>query len=276
MIDEPASKCLVCGKDAKRLACVDCYVIMQRQLKEIPEYYALSGGEYWSQGVSNNSGGSNERSLGLRVEALDARSPRNAISTLEEWERDWRETLDVFGNDEHALRSQRSRKAGEWNRADTRDVMGLTLVGVTRFLLKHLDAACVEHPAIDVFSDELSQVHRRIKSAAREPSVQVSIIECPADYNNGICKAELKLSPGDIECSRCGTTWDQARLLIVAKSAGSKTWQPAGLISEHLGVPPSTLSSWARQGHVKRKGTSYLWSSVVAHLEAKGTRFDSA
>ena len=276
MIDEPASKCLVCGKDSKRLACVECFVIMQRQLHDIPEYYALSSGEYWSQGVSTGGGGSNERSLGLRVEALDARSPRNVISALEEWERDWRETLEVFGNDEHALRSQRSRKAGEWNRADTRDLMGTSLVGVTRFLLKHLDSACLEHPAIDVFAQELHHMHRKIKAAAREPSEQVSIIECPADFGQKICKAELRLSAGSIECAQCGTVWDQARLLMVAKSAGTDTWQPAGVISEHLGVPPSTLSSWARQGHVRRKGTSYLWSSVVAHLELRSSHVDSA
>jgi len=276
MIDEPSSKCVVCGKDSKRLACVECFVIMQRQLHDIPEYYALSSGEYWSQGASNGAGGSNERSLGLRVEALDARSPRNAISALEEWERDWRETLEVFGNDEHALRSQRSRKAGEWNRADTRDLMGTSLVGVTRFLLKHLDSACLEHPAIDVFAQELHHMHRKIKAAAREPSEQVSIIECPADFGQKICKAELRLSAGSIECAQCGTVWDQARLLMVAKSAGTDTWQPAGVISEHLGVPPSTLSSWARQGHVRRKGTSYLWSSVVAHLEQRSSHVDSA
>ena len=276
MIDEPASKCLVCGKDSKRLACVECFVIMQRQLHDIPEYYALASGEYWSQGVSTGGGGSNERSLGLRVEALDARSPRNVISALEEWERDWRETLEVFGNDEHALRSQRSRKAGEWNRADTRDLMGTSLVGVTRFLLKHLDSACNVHPAIDVFAQELHHIHRKIKAAAREPSEQVSIIECPADFGQKICKAELRLSAGSIECAQCGTVWDQARLLMVAKSAGTDTWQPAGVISEHLGVPPSTLSSWARQGHVRRKGTSYLWSSVVAHLEQRSSHVDSA
>ena len=276
MIDESTSKCLVCGKDSNHLACVECFVIMHRQLSEIPEYYALASGEYWSQGTSSNSGGSNERSLGLRVEALDARSPRNAISALEEWERDWRETLDVFGNDQHALRSQRSRKAGEWNRSDTRDLMGTSLVGVTRFLLKHLDSACNVHPAIDVFAQELHHIHRKIKAAAREPSEQVSIIECPADYQQGICKAELRLSKADIECHLCGTTWDQSRLLMVAKSAGTNTWQPAGVISEHLGVPPSTLSSWARQGHVRRKGTCYLWSSVVAHLEARATHVDTA
>lgn len=72
MIDEPASRCLVCGKDSNLLACVECFVTMHRQLGEIPEFYALASGEYWSQGVSNGGGGSNERSLGLRVEALDA------------------------------------------------------------------------------------------------------------------------------------------------------------------------------------------------------------
>jgi hypothetical protein len=276
MIDDTAGQCLVCGKDSKRLACVDCFVIMQQQLNDIPEFYALAGGEYWSQGVSRNGGGSSERSLGLRVEALDARSPRNTISVLEEWERDWRETLDVFGNDEHALRSQRSRKAGEWNRADTRDLMGLTLIGVTRFLLKHLDSACLEHPAIDVFAQELGQAHKRLKAAAREPSEQVSIIECPADWRDGICKAELRLVPGSVQCEQCGTMWDQARLLMVAKSAGVDTWQPAGVISEYLGVAPSTLSSWARQGHVRRKGTSYLWSSVVAHIADSRPHVDTA
>ena len=270
------SECVICGAKSTHFACGECVHKMRTMLKEIPEYYALASGEYWSQGVSNGAGGSNERSLGLRVEALDARSPRHAISALEEWERDWRETLDVFGNDQHSLRSQRSRKAGEWNRADTRDLMGTSLVGVTRFLLKHLDSACNMHPAIDVFAQELHHIHRKIKAAAREPSEQVSIIECPADFGKGICKAELRLTKGDIECVRCGTTWDQSRLLMVAKSAGTNTWQPAGVISEHLGVPPSTLSSWARQGHVKRKGTSYLWASVVVHLEAKTTHVDTA
>lgn len=119
-------------------------------------------------------------------------------------------------------------------------------------------------------------MHRKIKAAAREPSEQVSIIECPADFGQKICKAELRLTAGSIECAQCGTVWDQARLLMVAKSAGTDTWQPAGVISEHLGVAPSTLSSWARQGHVRRKGTSYLWSSVVAHIADSRPHVDTA
>ena len=268
------AKCFNCNKPTDVRVCVDCVQVMREQLLELPEFYALSGGEYWTLGASSGKGVNTERSIGLRVDALDARSPRYVINTLESWERDWRETLSTFSGDERALRSQRSRKAGEWNSADTRDLMGLTLVGVCVWLGKHLTVACVEHPAIDVFADELRSMHKRMKLAARIPSDQVSIIECPADFEDAICRAQLRLTDGEIVCERCSTRWDQSRLLMVAKSAGVKTWQPAGVVSEYLGVPASTLSSWARRGLIERRGTNYLWSSVVEHLN--GGRVDSA
>lgn len=247
--------------------------VVDEMLSDLPKFYALAAAEYWTQGSS--SGGSNsDVSIGLRVSALDARSPRAMLTILESWERDFRETLPMFGGDEESLRSQRQRKAAAWARSTSSDLLGVSLCGVVEFLRICLHQA-KDHPAAKDFCSEIKQIHEQSKAAARLIEDAPTIILCPADVDEEICLEPLRLTDVTaIKCDRCGSEWSYARLLAVAKAAGTDTWQPASIITQYLGVPTRTLNHWAKQRKIRKQGSNFLWSSVVAHIQ-DSTQFDS-
>jgi len=261
--------CVICHhQDTHRFACVDCSSRFAEMLRDLPELYAVTAGEFWPVGVGQGSGGkSSETPLGLRVAALDGRSSRVALETLESWERCLRET---FSPQQDADLAQRERKAQRWADSDSDDLHGVTLCGVVDWLLRNLERICTEFPAVDEFHAEVKALHKIARAAAREPVEDVTVIECPADHEGGLCGKRLKLTGEYVSCPRCGTEWDRPRLLMVARYANADIWQPAGVVSEHLGIPPRTLSRWAQQGLVQRRGTNYLWSSVVSHVQGEG------
>jgi hypothetical protein len=253
--------CTLCShQQTHRAACVDCTEKIRQQLTDLPELLALSAEEYWPTG-GGKGGRSTEVSLGLRVEALSARTTREPLEVLESWERMFREEWW----DDHADTQQRERKAKRWADSDSNDFHAVNLCGVVDWLCRHLDRIA-DHPAVDDFAKEVRDLHREQARAAREPREDVTVIACPADHGDALCGKPLRLEHEHVTCSRCGTDWDRPRLLIVARYANVEVWQPAGVVSEYLGIPPRTLSRWAQQGLVKRRGTSYLWSSVVSHV----------
>ena len=263
--------CVLCHvQSTPAFACYDCRRRMDDQLADLPELYIQAAGEYWATG--GESGRGNERSLGLRVAALDGRAPFDSIAVLESWERDWRESLSTFaGRDPD--RAQRERKAERWADSESSDAVGVSLCGVVDFLRIHLEAAAAEHPAIDEFAAELRTLHRQAKAAARISSEPVTVVECPADHPDDpsrLCGKRLRLVADQATCVRCGASWDVGRLLMVAASTKAEVWQPIGVISERLGVPERTLQRWAKDGLVRRRGGNYLWSSVVEALEIRG------
>lgn len=262
--------CTVCNTAIDHPVCDTCVKRMRNRLSELPELYALAAAEYWPAGRSDGGSGP-ERTIGLRVAALDARSASEATAVLEEWERDWRDLLGLVG-ERGPLVAQRARKAQDWNTSASRDLRGVTLVGVTKFLLAHLDQAVVKHPAIDEFARELGVLHKAARRAARDEVEPVTVVKCPADRPDGsTCRAELRLVGDEVTCERCGSDWTRARLLLVAQSAAVDVWASADQVSLYLNVPAPTLRRWARQGRVRRRSGSYLWSSVVAAKAARGS-----
>jgi hypothetical protein len=263
--------CVLCHiQSTPAFACYDCRRRMDDQLADLPELYIQAAGEYWATG--GESGRGNERSLGLRVAALDGRAPFDTIAVLESWEIDWRESLSTFaGRDPD--RAQRERKAERWADSESSDAVGVSLCGVVDFLRIHLEAAAAEHPAIDEFAAELRTLHRQAKAAARISSEPVTVVECPADHPDDpsrLCGKRLRLVADQAECPKCGASWSTSRLLLVASSTQAEVWQPAQTVSLILGVPERTLRHWAQRGHIRRRGSTLLWSSVVAHIEATG------
>ena len=261
--------CVVCHtQTTPAFCCWDCQARLRDQLAELPVLYVECSQEFWPQG-GGSSGRSPERTLGLRVAALDGRNPVDAIEKLESWERLLREELTPTEDPDLA---QRKRKAHRWSESESDDHTGVTLCGVVDWLIAHLDAICREFPAVDEFALEVREVHKAARSAARVPSEPVTVVECPADHPDDpsrLCGKRLRLVADQAECPRCGASWDVGRLLMVAASTKAEVWQPASVVSERLGVSDSTLRRWAKDGLVRRRSNNYLWSSVVEMLESR-------
>jgi hypothetical protein len=253
--------CVICAhQSTPRMACSGCTERIREQLTDLPEFLALSAAEYWPVG-GGKGGRSTEVSIGLRVEALDARTTREPLEVLESWERLFREEW----SDDHADTQQRARKAARWADSDSDDFHAVNLCGVVDWLCRQLERIA-DHPAVDEFALEVKALHKTAARGAREPREDVTVIACPADHGDGLCGKPLRLEHEHVQCGRCGADWDRPRLLIVARYADVEVWQPAGVVSEYLGIPERTLRHWAQHGHIKRRGGSLLWSSVVAHI----------
>lgn len=274
-----ATPCVVCGDHAHRLGelcpndahcpvrainlgmtCRRCHDRMASQLREIPELYALALGEL--ETGSGNGGRSSETSLGLRLAALDLRHGGDVIGVLVSWELDWRETYD-------------DDTVTPLVRADDR--AGATIVEVCGYLLAGLHRACTSHPAIDVFAQELAEIHGAARTAARTTGARHTEVECPADHDDGICGARIRVSGLELTdvvyCPRCRSRWELHRLLLVAASdTEAGVWLPVDDVALLLGVSRRTLFRWAKAGHVQREHGLFELESVRTAIHDDAAR----
>lgn len=236
------------------LMCPACQTRMRNRLAEIVEFYALAEHEL-VPGSGSGARGS-ERSLGVRLAALDFLAGHDVVAVLGSWERDWRETFDLT-----------DAKAG-------RDVQA-TLVQIVGFLIAWLDRACADHPAIDDFDRELRECWETARNAARMSPARSIAITCVADVERGneikTCGCRIPVGAdgitGRVTCKRCKTTWDVPHLLHVAISTpGAELWADPEAAAGYFRVDPSTLRKWARAGRIRREHGRYDLGSIHAAI----------
>lgn len=233
------------------MTCRRCYERMARQLRELPEEYALAAGEL-SPGAGGTGRGS-EQTLGLRVSALDLRSGSDLLGVLGQWERDWRE----FFEDPAPTAAPRAE----------RDRVGANLVAVCGWLRENLIRACRAHPAIDDFAHELALLHQQARVAARSTGRRHKWVDCPTDTGAGTCGTELRLTgldlTAEVYCRSCRVTRTVHNLLLVASAdAESGVWLTSEDVAMLLGLTVRTLQRWAKVGSVDRRGSLFELGSV--------------
>jgi len=90
-------------------------------------------------------------------------------------------------------------------------------------------------------------------------------LKCPGDHPEGdgrLCHGRILFDrehpSADIGCHRCGTTWNGARLLLLALHDETQViWMYPAEILVVTGIPKRTLQRWGQDGTVKRNGTMY-------------------
>lgn len=243
------------------MTCARCRDRMRRQLREIPELYALAGGEL-RPGASSGSRGT-EASLGLRVSALDLRQGADVIGILASWDRAWTE--------------DRGEQAVDWTRRSRHhsDPVGATLVSLCARLAHDLDHSCAVDAGIDVFAQELNDLHLGARSAARTMQARHTEVECPNDRDEGICGARIRVGGLELDdvihCPGCHRRWELHRLLLVVDSdRDAGAWLPVEDVALLYGVSRPTLNRWAKEGRVQRNHGLFELQSVRDAI-AKGT-----
>ena len=241
------SKCVICARRSEQgYACAACEARMRDRLGEVVEFYALAQNEL----LPGSSGGDRgtERSLGVRLSALDFVAGHDVVAVLGLWERDWRDTYGL---------------------ADPKAGRGVeeTLVECVKFLVAWLHRACVDHPAIDDFARELRECWSQARSAARmSPARKATTITCPADLDDGSmceCRIGVDGTDHDVVCPRCRTTWDVPHLMHVAISTpGVEMWADPAAASAYFGIAERTLRHWAERGRVQRSHGRYELHSI--------------
>jgi hypothetical protein len=222
--DCPNPHCQVCNArhtDPTDLTCVYCLGATRRRLLAIPDLAAQiqasnTGYPAASPGISEHTsrnadtplmggdktsltgpGGDGRNSAGQPWAADNQPSDPPAVAAvLEDWERDWRETLGL---------------AGATNEP--------TLTNITTFLLDQLGWAAQRHPAFPDFHHEIRQLHQHLEHAAgtTERPIQgfVDCLTCPR-----VRLVRLWLPSGldeDWRCPRCKRTYTLAEYWLAVR-----------------------------------------------------------
>jgi hypothetical protein len=249
-----ATRCVVCRRDSHQgHACAVCEQRMRDQLRDVLEFYALATGELVPGSTSGARG--TERSIGVRVSALDYLAGHDAVAVLASWESEWREHYGL------SVEPMIARPAPMLSRC-------------VAFLGAWLHRACADHPAVDEFARELEACWGEGRSAARMAPPQRVAISCPADDDtreDGICGARIPVDReqvhGHVQCRRCRTGWQVPHLIHVALTTpGVELWADPEAAAGYFCLDESTLRKWARAGRIRRDHGRYELTSIQSAI----------
>lgn len=249
--DDRFANCVVCnGQAFGRMACTHCEARLSGWLYDILEFYAIAEGEL-APGKTG-SGGGTERSIGVRIAALDFLAGNDAVAVLGSWECEWREHYGLT----EVNPSARAK---------------VTLLSAVTFLRQWLPTACESHPAVDDFAREVRESWQIARDAARHTPERRQSITCPSDTDDGICGYRIQIKPErlgeDITCRRCGTDWNIAHLMHVAISTpGAEVWADPEAAAGYFGTPTSTLRRWGASDKIKRSHGRYELHSIYTAI----------
>jgi hypothetical protein len=116
----------------------------------------------------------------------------SVATILETWVRDWRETL-----------------------FPTEHLPEPYVTTLCRWLGDRLDVACDDHPAIDEFAAEMSQLTRTVATVSQVDHSRGEYVgTCPVlTRDETRCGTILRVDPyvDEIQCNRCGTKWNRRK-----------------------------------------------------------------
>ena len=247
------SICLTCDNDAaERQICHHCQTRMRYRLTDIVEFYAIAEDEL-SPGASTGGAAGSERSIGVRVIALDFLAGHDVVAILDSWERDWRETYGLA-----------DPKAGT-------DVQA-TLVQIVNFLLAWLERACTDHPAIEEFAHELRHCWNTARSAARMTPASRVVVDCPTILEDGSnCTGRISLDDQDqTYCRQCHATRNLNQLLhITGTDSAAPVWVDPEAAAKQARIPERTLRRWASRGWITRSHGRYDLRSIDTFIQTR-------
>jgi hypothetical protein len=252
------SHCVICQHSTDRYACNKCQRRISDHLSDIVNYAALAENELLPG--RGGDGRSTERSLGIRLQALDLVSGHTVLPILESWERMFREEWGYAPWGPTSL----ERGQGKPDQATA------YLTGTVAFLRANLDRIC-EHAAVDDFHHEVTKCYYEARSAANHQPRQAWRVNCPADIEGAECGHSLRITgqdiDNDIRCRACGSDWNLRRLLLVAIASGVPIWVDLETAADYFAVHPGTLRKWAKAEQIKRSGSQYDFNSIYRYVE---------
>jgi len=267
-----AMSCNICQRDT-----CGCLHRIHRQLRDITENYTTA-----EKNLIPGNGGDGrgtERSLGVRLIALDFISGNDVLPQLEEWEKDWRSFFELtpFGmaSLQRTIEAARSH-AESPNATDPYPQTYRRLTGCVDFISTWVHRAIQEHPAIDEFALELRQMWNISEQAAGKQPINSWMITCPADTHTGDCGNRLRITgqdfDGHITCRNCQTQWAVERLLrVAAADKQSEIWLAPDDAARLFGIPERTLRAWAQKGYIRRAHGQYEHHSIRAAVSEGAT-----
>lgn len=231
---------------------------IRNQLQDIIQYTNQAAHEL--EPTNGTDAPSSERSIGIRLEALDLLAGHDVLPVLESWERMLREEWGYTPMGPTTAQ----RTAGQTNQTLA------ALTGTIHFHQTHLERT-LQHPAARDYMSEITTCWHIARNAARAQPRTAWRVTCPTDTNTGECGHTLRVTGQDfgstITCKHCHTTWHTERLLwVVASSTEADMWIDTEAAVKQTGIPEATLRRWGKQGRIKRKGALYEYKSLTRIL----------
>lgn len=261
--------CQVCQRDTDTAVCVRCQVKMRDQLREVVALHVAVETELGTLTGGEGSVGS-EKTLGVRVSALDFAAGNDVLPVLEAWHKDWRQFFN------HAPYGE----ASSLHLAREGTNVHALMAWVVAYLLVQLDQACREHPAVDEFAAELRTAVAQARVAADRTLPPRWYATCPTDLEDGRCGYRIQIDPGfsiddRLTCRRCGNDWTISRLLhVISSDDQAEVWLTGIDAALLFGISDRTLQRWAKEkgSCVKRASGMYEVGSVRAYLRGMHTQ----
>lgn len=146
-----------------------------------------------------------------------------------------------------------------------------TLTGCVRFLHTNLDwiAETPDFP-VDEFADHVRRAANLLRRWEPNRPQSGTRVPCPTVTEDGDCGYPLMVrGTHDVDCRRCGRSWQVDRLLLVA-GREADVWVDAEALAHIAGVHERTIRKWHAAGKVAKKGQQYRLQDVRAHAESLG------
>lgn len=240
-------QCTICNRFSKdQAACVGCTVKVRKALQEIPELHWQAG--YFLQPARTGSGTvSQERSIGVNVNALDFVMATDLLTILHSWEAIIRKDRSLTPP---ALVAKEPTIEAE-------------VQATCDFHLAHLDWSLSQVWALE-FVGEVLGLHARGRAAAKQFKEQVRRIPCPTDDCKKVVVIDVDDLTADVSCFGCKQSWTVLRLVALAMSnPNRKFFLDVEAIALWLQMTQREVYRIIRKFNIEKRGKMYDLSAII-------------
>lgn len=240
-------QCTICNRFSKdQAACVGCTVKVRKALQEIPELHWQAG--YFLQPARTGSGTvSQERSIGVNVNALDFVMATDLLTILHSWEA--------------IIRKDRSLTPPALVAKEP--TIDAEVQATCDFHLAHLDWSLSQVWALE-FVGEVLGLHARGRAAAKQFKEQVRRIPCPTDDCKKVVVIDVDDLTADVSCFGCKQSWTVLRLVALAMSnPNRKFFLDVEAIALWLQMTQREVYRIIRKFNIEKRGKMYDLSAII-------------
>jgi hypothetical protein len=240
-------QCTICNRFSKdQAACVGCTVKVRKALQEIPELHWQAG--YFLQPARTGSGTvSQERSIGVNVNALDFVMATDLLTILHSWEAIIRKDRSLTPP---ALVAKEPTIEAE-------------VQATCDFHLAQLDWSLSQVWAVE-FVGEVLGLHARGRAAAKQFKEQVRRIPCPTDDCKKVVVIDVEDLTADVSCFGCKQSWTVLRLVALAMSnPNRKFFLDVEAIALWLQMTQREVYRIIRKFNIEKRGKMYDLSAII-------------
>jgi hypothetical protein len=240
-------QCTICNRFSKdKAACNGCTVKVRKALQEIPELHWQAG--YFLQPARTGSGTvSQERSIGVNVNALDFVMATDLLTILHSWEAIIRKDRSLTPP---ALVAKEPTIEAE-------------VQATCDFHLAHLDWSLSQVWALE-FVGEVLGLHARGRAAAKQFKEQVRRIPCPTDDCKKVVVIDVDDLTADVSCFGCKQSWTVLRLVALAMSnPNRKFFLDVEAIALWLQMTQREVYRIIRKFNIEKRGKMYDLSAII-------------